>query len=216
MARSPLSVYLEVGSTKVFASAADWPGWCRAGKTEDAALQALESYADRYALVAAQAGVPFVAPTTLAVVDTVKGGSTTDFGAPEKTHAGEQVKLTKAKAKRLAALVQAGWDLLAEEARHAPAELRKGPRGGGRDRDKLLDHVIGAETAYARKLGVKHRQPALSDEAAIAALRADIVAVIGAPTDGRPVGEKGWTTAYAARRIAWHVLDHLWELQDKS
>jgi hypothetical protein len=96
------------------------------------------------------------------------------------------------------------------------AELRKGPRGGGRDRDKLIDHVIGAETAYARKLGVKPKQPAIDDIAAIEELREAITAVVGAPSDGSPVLPDGWTTPYAARRIAWHVLEHAWEMQDRA
>ena len=110
----------------------------------------------------------------------------------------------------------ASWDLLDDTVAKAPASLRKGPRGGGRDRDKMFDHVLGAEVAYARKLGVKHKQPATDDQAAIGALRADLLAVIGAPSDGGPVTETGWTTAYATRRIAWHVLDHAWEMRDRS
>ena len=31
-----------------------------------------------------------------------------------------------------------------------------------------------------------------------------------------PAVEKGWLPRYAARRIAWHVLDHAWEIEDKS
>ncbi|MEY2437652.1 MAG: hypothetical protein QOF97_2488, partial [Acidimicrobiaceae bacterium] len=27
---------------------------------------------------------------------------------------------------------------------------------------------------------------------------------------------KGWAYRYAARRIAWHALDHAWEMQDRS
>jgi hypothetical protein len=94
--------------------------------------------------------------------------------------------------------------------------VRQGPRGGGRDRDKMVDHVLGAEAAYARKIGVRHRQPALDDKPAIAALRADIAAVLRQPSDGPPPVPNGWPPRYAARRIAWHVLDHAWEMQDRS
>jgi len=218
MTTKPLDVYVEVVATKAFASAVGWPGWCRAGRNEEAALAALAAYADRYAEVAHRAGLTFnpQAADTLVVVERAKGGSTTAFGAPECTHDGERLRLTPAPAKRLASLLAASWSLLDDTAAVTPASLRKGPRGGGRDRDKMLDHVLGAETAYARKLGVKHKQPALDDSAAIAALRADILAVIGSPTDGGPITETGWTTAYAARRIAWHVLDHVWEMRDRT
>jgi hypothetical protein len=110
--------------------------------------------------------------------------------------------VTPAAARRLAGLVTAAWATFDEVAAASPAGLRKGPRGGGRDRDPLIEHVIGAETAYARKLGVKLKQPAIDDTAAIQELREAIAAVIGAPSDGSPVVPDGWTTRYAARRIA--------------
>jgi hypothetical protein len=98
----------------------------------------------------------------------------------------------------------------------APAALRKGPRGGGRDRDQVIDHVLGAEASYARKLGVTHRPPARDNAPAIAALRNDIVTVLEAPSDGSARVPTGWPPRYAARRIAWHVLDHTWEMEDRS
>ena len=81
----------------------------------------------------------------------------------------------------------------------------------------MLRHVVGAEAAYGRSIGVRHREPELGDEAAIAAMRAEIVEVLSQPSSGQPIGgAKGWPARYAARRIVWHVLDHAWEIQDKS
>jgi hypothetical protein len=80
----------------------------------------------------------------------------------------------------------------------------------------MVDHVLGAEAAYARQLGVKLPQPAIDDRAAIAALREAILAVLREPSDGSPPKPKGWPPRYAARRIAWHVLDHAWEMQDRA
>ena len=40
--------------------------------------------------------------------------------------------------------------------------------------------------------------------------------MIGAPSDASAVVAGGWTTAYADRRIAWHVLEHAWEMQDRA
>jgi hypothetical protein len=76
--------------------------------------------------------------------------------------------------------------------------------------------VIGADTAYARKLAAKRKQPAAGDITAIAELREAIAAVVGASSDGSPVVPGGWTTRYAACRIAWHVLEHAWEMQDRA
>jgi len=216
-------VFLEVTPEQAVASALDWPGWCRAGRDEDAALETLASYAGRYAPVAAHAGVSFPSTVAFGVAERGPGGPATAFAAPEcrrpfpqVTAGAERAKVTPAAARRLAGLVTAVWVVFDEVAAASPAELRKGPRGGGRDRDQLIGHVIGAETAYARKLGVKRKQPAAGDTPAIGELREAIAAVVGAPSDGSPVVEGGWTTRYAARRIAWHVLEHAWEMQDRA
>lgn len=170
--------------------------------------------------MAEQAGVSFPSTVAFDVVERVPGGPTTAFAAPECrrpfpqiTAEVERAKVTPAAARRL---VTAAWATFDEVAAASPAELRKGPRGGGRDRDKLIDHVIGAETVYARKLGVKLKQPAIDDIAAIEQLREAIGAVVGAPSDGSPVVPNGWTARYAARRIAWHVLERAWEMQDRA
>lgn len=207
-------VYLEVGSTKVFASSLDWPGWCRAGKDEESALDALAEYVPRYRVVADEAGLrfPSTAGDSFDIVERVKGGTTTDFGAPGEPCNEDAGKLTAAKARRYASLVRASWTVLDRVVAASPAALRKGPRGGGRDRDKMAQHVLGAEVMYARTIGVKHKEPPLGDVVAVAALRDEIEDALLHP---RPVAGKGWPPRYAARRIAWHVLDHAWEMEDK-
>jgi hypothetical protein len=210
-------VVLEVGAKRVFASALEWPGWCRSGKTEETALDALAEYAPRYAVVAKQASVAFGKNvTTFTVVERLKGDATTDFGAPGVPAAAERGRVTPAAARRLSALVEAAWTVFDTAASLAPAELRKGPRGGGRDRDKMIGHVLESEVSYARYLGLKLPAPALGDTAAIAAARRAILDVLGQPGDGQPLTQKGWPPRYIARRMAWHVLDHVWEMQDRS
>jgi len=135
---------------------------------------------------------------------------------PQITTDTERATVTPAAARRLAGLVTAAWAAFDQIAAASLAELRKGPRGGGRDRDQLIGRVIGAETAYARKLGIKRKQSVTGDNAAIGELRAAIAAVVGASSDGSPMVPGGWTTRYAARRIAWHVLEHAWEMQDRA
>jgi predicted RNase H-like HicB family nuclease len=194
-------VYLEVGAKKVFACAVDWPGWCRAGKTEEEALDALADYAGRYAVVAEQAGKRFAKRHAFTVVEKVKGNATTDFGAPGVVPKLDREPLTRHAATKLADLVEASWQVLADQVKRTPATLPKGPRGGGRDRDQILDHVANAEKAYAGKLGLPVKQRS-RDEILAALRRAD--------------PDTGWPPRYTARRIAWHVLDHAWEMQDKS
>jgi hypothetical protein len=119
------SVYLELGSKKVFACAVDWPGWARAGKTPDDALDALAEYAARYEPVTVRAGVRFPkSATKFDVVSKVKGDATTDFGAPHKWIAADNDPLTKAQAARLTKLVEASWWTLDRVVKGAPASLQ--------------------------------------------------------------------------------------------
>ena len=213
----PIPVYLEAGDKKVFACSIDFPGWCRSGKDDEAALEALADYAPRYAEVAKLAKVAFPAGAVeLEVVERVKGKGATDFGIPHEIPKADAEPLTARQAARQVELMRAAWALLDEVAEASPAELRKGPRGGGRDRDKLLDQVLGAEAAYARKVGVKHPQPELGDTKAVKALRDELAETLGRASDGSPVVPKGWPPRYAIRRITWHVLDHAWEMQDRA
>jgi hypothetical protein len=213
----PTRVYLEVGQKKVFAMALDWPGWGRSGKTAEDALAALADYAKRYAKVVRKAKLDFPADAgeNFRVVEEVTGNKTTDFGAPAAIASKDTDAVSEKEADRVAALVRAAWEYLDATAAKSPSELRKGPRGGGRDRDKMLDHVIGTEPAYARKIGVKVKAPKFDDTEAIAAMRKDILEVVGSRSKaGIPV-PKGWPIRYAARRIAWHALDHAWEMEDR-
>jgi predicted RNase H-like HicB family nuclease len=215
-----IPVYIEAGDKKVFACSIDFPGWCRSGKTEEEALEALAAYAPRYAEVAERAKAAFPAPARAGerfeVVERVKGKGATDFGIPHEIPKADGEPLTTRQAARQVELMRAAWATLDRTVKASPAELRKGPRGGGRDRDKMLDHVLGAEAAYARKVGVKHPQPDLGDTKAIKALRDDLAAVLAVASDGSPPTPKGWPPRYALRRITWHVLDHAWEMQDRA
>ncbi len=199
-------VYLELGAKKVFACSVDWPGWARAAKSEDEALEALARYAERYRPVPEAAGVRFPKSVArkLEVVERVTGDATTDFGVPGRWVAADSQPVTKAEAERLAALVEGAWTVFDDVRAAAPAELRKGPRGGGRDRDKMVEHVLGAESSYFRKVGVTEGRDAF-----LAALRA-------ARQPQPELKTKSWPWRYAARRVAWHALDHAWEMQDRS
>ncbi len=211
-----IPVAIETGTKKVFASALDWPGWSRGGKTEQAALAALASYAGRYAQLAAVAELRFPKKAELDVVEQLRGDASTDFGVPGAHAAVESQPMTRAEVERMCALVSAAWEVFDRVVKAAPTELRKGPRGGGRNRDKIVDHVLGAECAYASKLGLKLTQPALGDRAAISKHREALLGACQAGADGKPMRERGWPARYAARRIAWHTLDHAWEIEDRT
>jgi hypothetical protein len=207
-------VIIEAVDTRAFASAVAWPGWSRSARDEAGALQRLASYAPRYARVTAMAGLSFpieLAVPDLEVAERTTGGASTAFGVPGRVAELDLHRVSSAEARRLTDLVIACWAMLDEVAATAPAELRKGPRGGGRDRDKVVAHVEEAERSYARSIGVR-----LPAETPIAEVRAAIVEVLGLNSDGSPLPGGAWSQRYAARRIAWHVLDHAWEIEDRS
>jgi hypothetical protein len=118
-------------------------------------------------------------------------------------------RTTNAQGERLANLVEAAWDMFERVSKNAPEELRKGPRGGGRNTSKMIEHVVGSDEAYAREIGIKLKAP-------IAEIRTAVLEAIRAPSDGSPLADRRWTARYAAHRIAWHALDHAWEIEDKS
>ena len=207
----------EIGSKRTFASAIDWPGWCRAGKGQELALQALIDYAPRYAVVAKTAGVPFaLGRWSFDDVDHLRGDATTEFGAPGAMSKLELKPMSRAEVERMCSLVEATWKVFDSVVKKAPASLRKGPRGGGRDRDKIVEHVLGAETGYGSSFALKLKQPELGDTRAIKALRAAWLEAFRAGADGKPRREGGRSARYMARRIAWHAMDHAWEIEDRS
>jgi hypothetical protein len=214
----PTRVYLETARRRVFACALDWPGWCRSGRDEGRALDALARAASRYALVAAEAGsrLPPEAGSDIAIVERLVGGPSTEFGVPSAVALADRQGLDAVEAARQVSLVAAAWRIFDLTAAAAPAELRKGPRGGGRDTARIVDHVVGADHAYAREMGIRRPPPSPDDPAAVTAERQAMLEVLRRPSDGSPLAGRRWTTRYAARRIAWHALDHAWEIEDRT
>ncbi|WP_226900237.1 hypothetical protein [Nonomuraea phyllanthi] len=203
-------VYLEIGPKKAFACSLDWPGWCRVAKGEEAALDLLMDYAPRYRVVADRAGLAFQ-PAEPVVVARVPGSDMTDFGAPYAVPDLDQEPVEAAEAARGVALLRAAWELFDETVAASPEALRKGPRGGGRDLSRIVDHVEGAERAYARKVDVRHRP--YKAEGDRDRMRAELAAVLSRPWE--PPQTTGWPPRYALRRAVWHVIDHLWEIEDR-
>ena len=218
MARTTIDIGVEVGAKKTFVWATEWPGWSRGGKDRELAIEAFLAAGPRYAKVAKRAGLTLdeVRVGDLHVVTTTTGSAGTDFGIPYEIVDDDRRPVTAREAKRLASLVKAAWAELDAVARRTPATLRKGPRGGGRDRDKMLEHVIGADHAYALEGGVRVPAGSLDDRAAVLAERRAMLEVLGAPSDGSPLAGRRWPQRYAARRIAWHALDHAWEMEDRT
>ncbi len=219
----PVETYLEVGAKRVFAGALDWPGWCRSARHEEDALEALLAYGPRYAAVLKGSGVRFTPPaktSTFEVVERLKGDATTDFGAPSIAPKADARSIDRRWLTRQEKILNASWNAFDRAAGKVTGPLAKGPRGGGREVDAIVAHVVGAEASYARMIGAETKG---LDEAAPDAAREERAlvrrALERAVSDGIPAGPRGgkrWSAPYFVRRAAWHVLDHAWEIEDRS
>ncbi len=222
----PIRVILESGKKRTFASAVDWPGWSRSGRDQELAMQALVDYGTRYAQVVQKAGLDFQPPANrsgLVVIENVVGDATTDFGAPGIVAEADKEPLDQGELERNKTVLKACWEAFDRAIREASGkELRKGPRGGGRDLDKIVEHVIGADQAYLRRLAWKPPKTKPGDpEEGLKQTRAAILSALENTAQGNlppqgPRGGKLWPPRYFVRRSAWHTLDHAWEIEDRK
>jgi len=201
-----IRVMVERGKKKrTVASAFDWSGWDRSGKTEEAALQVLEAYRSRYAKVAALAGLSdeFLAARELTVVERLEGIGMTDYyGVSGRSAGPEQDQMTKAECERKVALLRASWRYFDDVAARVSHELRKGPRGGGRERDEIVHHVNGSEIVeFARKVGVRSSPDAWRDPDELHAHRDAFCAAIR-ETNARGAAAGSWWTVQFLIRLA--------------
>ena len=214
-------VYLELGKKKIFAGAVDWPGWSRSGPTDQAALETLVYYAPRYAAALNNSGLEFRPPDgmrDLVIVERLEGNQTTDYGAPGIAPAADARPVGETELGRFTTILNACWQKL-DEAVQAAAnrELRKGARGGGRERDEIVAHVIEAEGAYLERIGWNLKADETTDAQKVrdAAIQGLIASAHGELPAVGPRGGKRWSPRYFVRRVAWHVLDHAWEIEDR-
>jgi hypothetical protein len=220
-----INVYLEVGQKRTFAGAIEWPGWCRSGQDEESALQALFDSGTHYARVLRAAKLGFHAPTkasALVVVERLKGNATTDFGAPGMAPSRDAESVNADELHDFEKLLNACWRTFVGNVKTARGKsLRTGPRGGGRQLDSMIQHLLGSDAGYLNQVGWKFQQEEADDldlqlkktqKAILSALRASARGEI--PAKG-PRGGIRWTARYFVRRIAWHTLDHAWEIEDR-
>jgi hypothetical protein len=225
MADAGHEVYVELGRRRAFAGAIAWPGWSRSGRDEATALQALIASGPRYARVLRGARLGFRPPadvSDLLVLERLTGDATTDFGAPSIVPAADRAPLDEPGLRRARAILSACWRAFdGAVAQASGRELRTGPRGGGRRLEAIVGHVAGADVAYLRALARRHQDDEAAEPAArLAAIRAAIsdaleAAVRGEIPDRGPRGGKVWAPRFFVRRVAWHVLDHTWEIEDR-
>ena len=216
-----LWVTLEVGpkGKRVVAVAPDWPGLERGAKTAEAAIARLQAYLPRYAPIVRLAGMGATFPTSdaIEVIEQYPGTGSTDFwGISFAFSAFDQQAMSRGELDRDLALLQACWAYFDAARSRVSAELRKGPRGGGRDRDRIVRHVLGTELGlFAVKVGVGASIDSLLTDEGLRAYRdAFLAAMRTYHAEGKP--PRTWPLRYLIRHTAYHALDHAWEMEDRD
>jgi hypothetical protein len=205
---------------KAVAFAVDWPGWSRGAKTPEAALELLESYRERYRpiAVAAKLAKEFDAAGRLKVVEDRVGPGSTDFWgisfAPSDV---EPEPMGDVELDRKITLLRACWKHFDAVGSRVSAEMRKGPRGGGRERDEIIRHVIRVESLdFAKRLGLREAEDSALTPKGLRDHRDEYVATMRAYNAGEGKRMRSWNLPFLIRHSAFHTMDHAWEMEDKD
>jgi len=219
-----MRVTLEIGpkGRQVAAVAPDWPGLERGAKTADGAIERLLAYMPRYARIAQLAGMEaeFAAITAIQVVEKYPGNGSTDFwGISFSFSEIDRQQMSKEELSRELKLMQACWAFFDDVRSRVSFEMRRGPRGGGRDRDRIIRHVVRTEQEdWGKKLGlnVPELPPGVmpKDEVLRAQREAYCSAIQALHGEGKMA--RNWALRYLIRHTAYHTLDHAWEMEDKD
>ncbi|HET7466419.1 MAG TPA: hypothetical protein VFL29_07115 [Candidatus Dormibacteraeota bacterium] len=205
---------------KSVAFAVDWPGWSRGAKTPELALELLESYRKRYRPIAVSAkqAADFDAAGKLKVVeDAVTTGSTDFWGISFAPSSLEREPLKEAELDRKIALLRACWGFFDATAARVSAEMAKGPRGGGRDRNRIIRHTIRTESEdFAKKVGLRIPEEGALAPKALRDYRERYIAAMRAYNAGEGRRMKSWNLPFLIRHSAFHTMDHAWEMEDKD
>ena len=218
-----MRVTLETGpkGKKVVAVAPDWPGLERGATTGEQAIEKLRAYMPRYAQVAKLAGMnaEFDTIQHVDVVEQYPGTGSTDFwGISFAFSSIDKGDMSGDELERELRLMQACWAFFDDVRRRVSAEMRKGPRGGGRDRDRIVRHTLAAEQDWAKGVGVLTPDDVmLTDEGLTAYRDAYCHAIRDYHSQGKPAGKMAkWPLRFLIRHTAFHTLDHAWEMEDKD
>jgi len=199
----------------------DWPGWSRGAKSAELAVATLESYRERYQPVAALAELApeFDAAGPLEIVEDRVGTGSTDFwGISYAPSSFERGPMATQELERGITLLRACWALFDGVAARVSPEMRRGPRGGGRDRDTIIRHTIRVESEeFAKQLGLRIPERAALTPDGLRRHRETYLAAMRAYNAGEvPRRMRSWTLPFLIRHSAYHTLDHAWEMEDKD
>ena len=206
---------------KSVAFSLDWPGWNRGAKTAELALETLEAYRERYRQIAVLAGMAeeFDTAGPLEVLEDRVGPGSVDFwGISFSPSSTEQGPLTKAEFERAITLLRASWTFFDGVAARVSEEMRKGPRGGGRDRTRIIRHTIRTESEdFAKQVGLRIPEEGALTPEGLLQHRATYVEAMRAYNGGKVERRmRSWSLPFLIRHSAFHTLDHAWEMEDKD
>jgi hypothetical protein len=219
----PVRTVVERGpkGKKSVAFSLDWPGWNRGAKSPDVALETLESYRARYRPIADLAGMAneFDAAGPLQIVEDRVGPGSVDFwGISFSASSTEHERLSDAEFDRKIALLRAAWAFFDSVAARVSEEMRKGPRGGGRDRTRIIRHTIRTESEdFAKQVGLRIPEEGALTPEGLRQHRESYIEAMRAYNAGKvekPM--RSWTLPFLIRHSAFHTLDHAWEMEDKD
>ena len=200
----------------------DWPGWSRGAKSAELALATLESYRERYRPVASLAGLEgeFDAAGPLEVVEDKVGTGSTDFWAISFSPCAAERSdpMDDAALERGIAVLRGCWAFFDGVAARVSPEMRKGPRGGGRDRDRIIRHAIRTESEdFAKQVGLRNAEESALTPEGLRHHRETYIAAMRAYNAGEVTRRmRSWTLPFLIRHSAFHTLDHAWEMEDKD
>lgn len=214
---------LEIGpkGRKVVAVAPDWPGLERGAKTREDAIERLLSYVPRYSQVAklAEMDAEFGAIQNFDLVEQYPGTGSTDFwGISFAFSSIDRQGMPGDELERELTLMQACWAFFDDVRGRVSAEMQKGPRGGGRDRDRIVRHTFAAEQDWAKMIGVLTPDDAMLTVEGLKAHRdAYCRAIRDYHSQDKLAGKIAkWPLRFLIRHTAFHTLDHAWEMEDKD
>jgi hypothetical protein len=218
----PVRTVVERGpkGKKAVAFAVDWPGWTRGAKTPESALELLESYRERYRPVAVAAGMAdaFDKAGRLKFVEDKVGTGSTDFWGISFSPSGVETEpMKETELERKIELLRACWGYFDKVAASVSADMRKGPRGGGRDRAQIIRHTVRTESEeFAKRVGLRIPEEGALTPKGLRAYRNAYLDAIRAYNAGEGKRMRSWNLPFLIRHSAFHAMDHAWEMEDKD
>ena len=158
----------------------------------------------------------FANMTVVDVVEQYPGTGSTDFWGISFAFSGiDQQAMSGEALERELTLMRACWAFFDDVHARVSAAMQRGPRGGGRDRDRIVRHTVATELDWAKKLSVPTpHDTMLTDEGLNAHRDAYCNAIRALYSQGRMA--RTWPLRYLIRHTAYHTLDHAWEMEDKD